>query len=226
MALALPAAAAVGDLIISEYIEGSSNNKAIEIFNGSDRAIDLTAGSYVLQLYYNGATVAGDTIALQGTLPPNGAYVMCHASATNAIKDRANLVTGALKFNGDDALVLRRGGAAGTVVDSLGRVGEDPGTHWGSATNKTVDMTLRRKYAVTAGDRVPDDAFDPALEWEALPCDTCDGLGVHAMQPEGFLLRVSVAQPSATSVLTGGAPPAAKPIRPRATPSPSVAAPS
>ena len=31
------------DLIISEYIEGSSNNKALEFYNGTGTPIDLAA---------------------------------------------------------------------------------------------------------------------------------------------------------------------------------------
>ena len=38
------------DVFISEYVEGSSNNKAIEIFNGTGAAIDLSVGNYVVQL--------------------------------------------------------------------------------------------------------------------------------------------------------------------------------
>ena len=50
------ASAAPTDLFISEYVEGSSNNKAIELYNGTGAPVDLTAGGYQLQLYFNGAT--------------------------------------------------------------------------------------------------------------------------------------------------------------------------
>ena len=46
---ALPAGAATTDLFISEYIEGSSFNKAIEIYNGTGSAVDLAAGLYTLE---------------------------------------------------------------------------------------------------------------------------------------------------------------------------------
>ena len=59
---------AYSDLIISEYIEGSSNNKAIEIFNGTGAAIDLAAGGYRLQFFSNGSTTASVTINLNGTV--------------------------------------------------------------------------------------------------------------------------------------------------------------
>ena len=40
------------ELFISEYIEGSSNNKCIEIYNPTDAAVDLS--SYQLAFYFNG----------------------------------------------------------------------------------------------------------------------------------------------------------------------------
>ena len=54
------------DLFISEYIEGTSNNKAIEIYNGTSSSIDLAANGYKLEFYFNGATMAGTTINLDG----------------------------------------------------------------------------------------------------------------------------------------------------------------
>ena len=49
---ALPAPRAVQaaepvELFFSEYIEGSSNNKALEIYNGTGAAVDLAAGRIV-----------------------------------------------------------------------------------------------------------------------------------------------------------------------------------
>ena len=54
---------AATDLIISEYIEGSSYNKALEIYNGTGAAIDLNAGDYDIQFFFNGSTSPGRTIA-------------------------------------------------------------------------------------------------------------------------------------------------------------------
>ena len=68
-------------------------------------------------------------------------------------------------MNGDDAIVLRSGGAAGPVVDSFGQVGVDPGTEWGSGLTSTADNTLRRLGSVPPGDTNPTDAFDPAAQW-------------------------------------------------------------
>ena len=60
------AQAAAGDLFISEYIEGSSFNKAIEIYNGTGGPVDLAAGLYTLELYSNGSSTVSQSIAAFG----------------------------------------------------------------------------------------------------------------------------------------------------------------
>lgn len=175
------ASAAPTDLFISEYVEGSSNNKAIELFNGTGAAVDLTAGGYQLQLHFNGATTA-TTIALTGTVAAGDAFVFASASAGAAILAQADQTTGASLFNGDDAIVLRRGT---TVLDSIGQVGVDPGTEWGAGATSTADNTLRRLPTVTAGDTDPSDVFDPAAQWAGFPVDTFDGLGSHTVDGGG-----------------------------------------
>src|ERR671916_415889 len=74
------AIAAPTDLFISEYVEGSSNNKAIELFNGTGSPVDLTAGGYQLQLYFNGSTTPTN-VALSGTVAAGDAFVFAAASA-------------------------------------------------------------------------------------------------------------------------------------------------
>ena len=66
--LTAPVKAAPSELFFSEYIEGSSYNKALEIYNGTGAAIDLAAGSYTIAIYFNGSATAGTTIALTGTV--------------------------------------------------------------------------------------------------------------------------------------------------------------
>ncbi|PWU59830.1 endonuclease [Micromonospora globispora] len=171
------ASAAPTDLFISEYVEGSSNNKAIELYNGTGAPVDLTAGGYQLQLYFNGSTTA-TTIALSGTVAAGDTFVFASASAAPAILAQADQTTGASLYNGDDAIVLRKGS---TVLDSIGQVGVDPGTEWGAGATSTADNTLRRLPSVTAGDTDPSDAFDPAVQWAGFATDTFDGLGAHTV---------------------------------------------
>ncbi|TCI69652.1 MULTISPECIES: chitobiase/beta-hexosaminidase C-terminal domain-containing protein [unclassified Exiguobacterium] len=164
------------DLFISEYVEGSSNNKAIELFNGTNAAIDLSA--YKLELYSNGGTAPGTTLNLTGTLEPGGTYVIVNASASDALKAKSNTTSGVTNFNGDDTLVLKKGD---TVLDVFGQVGFDPGTKWGT-TVATADQSLVRKDTVTTGDANGADAFDPATEWNTQPIDTFTNLGSHTFQ--------------------------------------------
>lgn len=169
----LPGQAAV---IISEYVEGASNNKALEITNLGDSAIEL--GDYRLKFFFNGSATAGLTIPLNGvSLAAGDSYVVAHASAfadTLAVADQTN---GSGWFNGDDAVVLYLGSA---VVDSIGQVGVDPGASWSSSGISTQDMTLRRATSVTSGDSDPFDNFDVAAEWQAASRDDVSDLGHYA----------------------------------------------
>jgi predicted extracellular nuclease len=175
---ALPAqsaeAAPPTELFFSEYIEGSSYNKALEIYNGTGAAIDLAAGSYNVQMFFNGSSSAGLTINLTSSVEDGDVYVVTNQSAVQAIKDQADLITASTSwFNGDDAVVLRKGT---TVIDSIGQIGIDPGSEWSGIT---ADNTLRRKDTICTGDPIGTDIFDPAVEWDSFPNDTFNGLGNH-----------------------------------------------
>ncbi|NEQ28277.1 MAG: hypothetical protein F6K28_56700, partial [Microcoleus sp. SIO2G3] len=161
-------------LFFSEYIEGTSNNKALEIFNDTGAAVDLAAEGYVVQFYFNGNTTAGATISLTGTVAAGNVFVLAQSSAAAAILAQADQTSGASFYNGDDAIVLRKGGATGEIVDSIGQIGFDPGTEWGSGLTSTADNTLRRRIAP---DTNSNDAFDPAAQWDGFATDTFDGLG-------------------------------------------------
>jgi predicted extracellular nuclease len=174
------AAATPADLFISEYVEGAGNNKALELFNGTGAPIDLAAGEYVLQMYFNGATTA-TTVPLTGKVAAGDVYVFAASGASAPILAQADQTYSGALFNGDDAIVLRRGGAAGTVLDSIGQVGVDPGTEWGTGLASTADNTLRRAANVTSGDTTIDDPFDPAGQWVGFAQDSVDGLGSHSV---------------------------------------------
>lgn len=183
LATQAPAQAAATELFFSEYVEGSSNNKALEIANLTGAPIDLAAGGYFVQMYFNGSSTAGLSIALTGTVAPGEVFVLAQSSASASILAQADQTNGAGWFNGDDAVVLRKGGDSGTVLDVIGQIGNDPGTQWGSDPVSTADNTLRRKGTVMQGDADASNAFDPALEWDGYANDTFDGLGSLAAAP-------------------------------------------
>jgi predicted extracellular nuclease len=181
------ALAASSDLFISEYVEGSSNNKALEIFNDTGAAIDLRAGGYNVQVYFNGSASAGLTVDLVGTLANGDVFVLAQSSASAAILAQADQTNGAGWFNGDDAVVLRKGT---TILDVIGQIGFDPGTEWGSGLTSTGDDTLRRKGTTTAGDTDGSNPFDPSVEWDGYATDTFDGLGAHPGLPPVLTVRI------------------------------------
>jgi predicted extracellular nuclease len=173
---AIVRAAAPTDLFISEYIEGTGNNKALEIFNGTGAAINLATGGYNVQMFFNGATAPGLTINLTGTVANGDVFVVAQGLASAAILAQADQTNGAGWFNGDDYVVLRKGTA---VIDAIGQVGVDPGTEWGTGLTSTADNTLSRKPTACAGDTIGTDAFDPAAEWDGFAIDTISGLGSY-----------------------------------------------
>ncbi|HET7514881.1 MAG TPA: Ig-like domain-containing protein, partial [Gaiella sp.] len=174
--------AAPSELFFSEYIEGSGNNKALEIFNGTGASVNLGTGGYNVQMFFNGSATAGLTINLTGTVANGDVFVLAQSSANAAILAQADQTNGSGWFNGDDAVVLRKGA---TVLDVIGQVGLDPGTEWGTGVTSTADNTLRRRASFEAGDTIGTDAFDPAAEWDGFAVDTFDGLGAHATAPPG-----------------------------------------
>lgn len=168
LAVAL-APAAQADVFISEYVEGSGNNKALELYNPGEQAIDLS--DYRVRVFFNGSTSATN-INLTGSIAAKQTFVIVNGQAVAGLRDLANLVTGSASWNGDDAIVLEKNGV---VVDSFGRVGEDPGTAWSGNNVRTVDQTLRRVGIVY--DTNSGDAFDPSVQWLQFAQDDFSDIG-------------------------------------------------
>ena len=151
------------DLLISEYIEGTSNNKAVEIFNGTGAAVDLAAGSYAVRLYANGTNAPSATINLTGTLANGDVFVLANPSANATILAQADQTSGSLTFNGNDPCALSKGGVNLDVVGTIGV----------NVTN-LADVTKVRLSSVAAGNTT----YAPA-EWTDNAVDTFSYLGSH-----------------------------------------------
>ncbi|WP_143732865.1 ExeM/NucH family extracellular endonuclease [Microbulbifer sp. GL-2] len=162
------------DLIISEYIEGSGNNKALEIYNGTGAAVDL--GNYSIQLFFNGSDSAAVNITLSGTLGDDEVFVLAHGSSDAAMLDVADQVYSGGLFNGDDAVALA--GPNG-FVDVIGQIGTDPGSQWGNSSVGTQNQTLIRNLDVVSGRTDSSSAFNPAREWSSVGQNNFDNLGWH-----------------------------------------------
>ncbi|MFA7449475.1 MAG: hypothetical protein WCY90_01465, partial [Bacilli bacterium] len=158
---------------------GTSNNKYIEIFNGTGEAVDLS--DYQVLLFSNGASTANTTLSLTGTLVHGDVIIIRNSQSTLTLPDGvAVLTSGVAGFNGDDALALKKV-STDQYVDIFGKIGEDPGTSWSSGGVRTVDQTLVRKPTVTSGVTTNPGTFDPSLEWIQYPVDTATYLGSHDM---------------------------------------------
>lgn len=189
------------DLIISEYIEGSGTNKAIELYNGTGKNIDLSL--YNLDLYANssdsgtptgGKTSPSTNLKLEGTLEHGGTYVI-YNSTDDAIVSKGNKKdTVVINFNGNDQIVLKKGSQ---IIDSIGRVG--------SAATFAKDITLVRKSNINSGDTIIDDDVDLSVEWITYGNGDYSHLGFHTMDSgvvtppeESKVAVVSASHPSST----------------------------
>lgn len=163
------AATNASDLIISEYVEGSSNNKAIELYNGTGSALDLT--NYSIELYANGKTTGPASLVLSGTLEHGDTYVIYNGQAHTNLKSKGDLLSNAVTaFNGDDVILLKK---SNEVVDSFGQLGEM--IKWGE------NVTLVKKASIISGDSNPNDVYDVTVQWDSHGSDTFDFLGSHTM---------------------------------------------
>lgn len=155
--------ASANELFISEYVEGSSNNKAIEIANFTGSPINLSAYSLARDVNSNGAF--GASLQLTGTLQSGDVHVIARGNAsagTLAVADQLSNAD-AMSFNGDDPVGLFKNG---TLIDIFGNFG---------GSNNFDNETYRRKSSVQG----PTTAFNLSGEWDAFPIDNIDDLGAH-----------------------------------------------
>lgn len=176
LVIASLSAPASANLIISEYVEGGGYNKAIEIYNTSSTAVSLDG--YTINLYSNGKTVSTSE-ELSGSVAAESTFVIVTSDtrAVDDLKAKADIFSGAVNFNGDDAFTLM---LDDTVVDSFGQIGTRPDNgQWSAGGVATKDKTLRRKADITSGRTDSTSAFDPSEQWLQFDKDDFSGLGFH-----------------------------------------------
>ncbi|WP_298763197.1 choice-of-anchor D domain-containing protein [uncultured Polaribacter sp.] len=163
------------ELFISEYIEGSSNNKFLEIYNPTDAAINLS--SYDLVSYVNGSATVSNTLPLSGTIAAQGTYVIGNTQETLTVVPDLSTGNGVMQFNGNDVVALRN---SGVIIDVIGQIGANPGTSW-SGTCGALEVTLIRNPDVISGDTDGTNSFTTDTEWSCLPIDDVSDLGSHTI---------------------------------------------
>lgn len=209
-------------LFISEYVEGSGNNKAIEIYNPTDAVVDLA--DYNLVRYSNGGTTPNAVSLAGGSIEPNSTYVVVidkrdpngtgyEEPVDPALEEKGDVflcpvyeVNKMMYFNGNDAVTLEK--TNGDVLDIVARVGApDPDNGWTDITDTTItwsnqgvpedytitdyivgplfwlswtrDHTLIRKSSVKKGVMDNPAAFNVAMEWDSIPQNSFENLGMH-----------------------------------------------
>lgn len=172
--LGFTSSAQVCNLFFSEYLEGASNNKAIEFYNPLNVTVNLT--DYVIYRYNNGSTMPNDSLFPQGTLAPGAVFVAGNPSAIagiTAVSDTLHTIT---FFNGDDAMELRYRPTQ-TTLDVIGIIGNDPGSNWPVGTGATNEFTLVRMFAHTDGEL---NWAVSSTEWDVYPVNTTTFIGSHS----------------------------------------------
>ncbi|MFT4876870.1 MAG: DNA-binding beta-propeller fold protein YncE, partial [Bacteroidia bacterium] len=191
------------DLFISEYAEGSSYNKYLEIYNGTGSTVNLE--DYAFPNVGNDPTVAGEyefwnDFPTGATIADGDVYIIADARADSLILAEADYTFNFLS-NGDDGFALVKGGSwididtdgnkdaaevtGFTVLDLLGDWNGRPSNGWDVAgeTAATQNHTLVRKGSYTGSANWTTSAGTTAenSEWIVKAQDDWTGLGEHAL---------------------------------------------
>ena len=209
-------------LFFSEYAEGSSNNKYLEIFNPTDEAIDLS--------HYHALPAVGDAPNTPGeydfwnkifgegdVIQPKSGFIVYHPKASQYIKDRAAIGGREHLYlsNGNDGRKLVKGTEANyVVIDCIGDFQGDPGSGWDVAgvSEATKDHTLVRKSSIVTGNTdwtASRGTNAEDSEWIVKPQNEWTYLGQHTMitpvtpEPESPFVGRWKAKPVAGSLGVG-----------------------
>ncbi|CAL2085445.1 endonuclease [Tenacibaculum sp. 190524A05c] len=152
------------ELFFSEYIEGSSVNKALEIANYTGSTVDLSV--YSIKRQTNGAGAWSSGLSLTGNLANGNVHVVANSGASTDITNKANQTSNAseLSFNGNDPVGLFKNDV---LIDIIG-------TFDGGSGNFAINTTLVRKSTVSG----PTTTYS-AAEWDSFASDTFTNIGFH-----------------------------------------------
>lgn len=169
------------DLFISEYGEGNSNNKWIEIYNPFHYEVDLS--EYSVKLYTNAATSPTSTVQLEGTLKPFSVIVIYQSLSAQEIKDQAKYANisfahAVANFNGNDVIGLYKNDI---LIDVFGILGDNVSDKvgWEVGNGSTVDHTIVRKTNILS----PTPIWNTD-EWYAYDVNTFTYIGYHVASNE------------------------------------------
>ena len=183
-------------VFFSEYIEGSGNNRALEIYNGTDSTVTLV--NYRIAQAHAGNWQNFHEFKEGATIEAGGVYVLLNADTpdsvfNNSLADEVLEYQGATSetpfdnpthFTGKKALAIIHVDPVSddtTWTDVFGEV-TDASDGWNVAgvTGATIDHTLIRKPSISAGNSTPLGSFGTNAddsEWIVKPQNFFDNLG-------------------------------------------------
>ena len=173
-------AGSVGTVFISQYYEGASNDKWIELFNPGTASIDLGAEGYSIGFWNNANREGWKTgvapssfIALTGTIPAGGTYLIADSSAL--LPGYASADQTGVSMSGDDSVVLFLGSSYSTtgIVDSIGVTG-----------NVLEDTSIVRDSAINVGNTATVDYV--SADWDVYTVATVNAAGAGVPERIGY----------------------------------------
>jgi predicted extracellular nuclease len=126
--------------VISQVVDGSASNKAIELHNCGEAAIPLGSARVCVVANAN-TTCTGSVVLPDAELAAGATFSLCGSASSDPPVDLdvCDILSGSVSFNGNDRIVLFvNGDAAGglnvavdRVVDAFGEIATQPeGTPW------------------------------------------------------------------------------------------------
>ncbi len=157
------------DLMITKYLEGTSNNKAIEITNKTGHAVNLNKYKIGIQFNSGSNYYFPAPMELEGIVENNETFVILNPRADFSCitNDQAKFVSAApqMTFDGSNYVELRY---VSTTVDAVGTSGINNFSVLGN-------VSIYRLPSATQ----PTNIFSDA-EWQRHPNNYCEGLGILA----------------------------------------------
>jgi hypothetical protein len=178
-----------GQVIISQYYEGSSNNKWIEITNIGTSSVDLTSPQLHIALFTNAdadnpANSNPNSVeTLSGIINPGSSILFKNSSAI--LPNYASGFNSAIcNFNGDDLIILTAATGSSAWSNRIDVIGN--GTSWGSNTSFLRNATINS----------PSQSFNIA-EWTEVSNSTVDNANIGTSERLGeHIFSIGVDNPS------------------------------
>ncbi|WP_304344407.1 endonuclease [Chryseobacterium koreense] len=158
------------DLMITKYLEGTADNKALEITNKTGHPVNLSNYRLSIQFYSGTNYYFPAPYELEGVVENNSTFVVLNPRSTFSCitNNEARFVTAApqMTFDGSNYIELRY---KSSTVDAVGTTGVNNFSTLGN-------RSLYRNSSVND----PVTTFD-TTQWTQYPVNYCDGIGILAV---------------------------------------------